>query len=358
MKQIHLAWTRDFTLAWAQWWSTLANSEIIKQIGYGIDHQLSYYNGLLLETYRLKEESETFIDTIMNLGSDNPFFSEEKINRYIQLVKEIRDFILGKVKADLVLFEKVNNLSIEMYPWYTASYLFPQEKWTKLFIEKNPEKNKIIIERLIKARTASEGLIGELCEYWRAVAKKLLEDRDIIENYASFVTYKETIQMLKEQSYIPSLEELKARSKGYIYFLDEVYVGITLKDFFSKHNLISSEEKIDKNITSIKGTVAAKGKELVQGKVQIILHKDQIKEFKAGNVLVTIMTNPFFLSAIKRASAIITDEGGLTCHAAITARELGIPTIIGTKIATKVLKEGDLVEVDTVKGIIKKIKEN
>ena len=59
---------------------------------------------------------------------------------------------------------------------------------------------------------------------------------------------------------------------------------------------------------------------------------------------------------MRRAKAIITDEGGLTCHAAIISRELGIPCIIGTKIATKVLKDGDMVEVDANKGIVKKIK--
>jgi len=55
------------------------------------------------------------------------------------------------------------------------------------------------------------------------------------------------------------------------------------------------------------------------------------------------------------AKAIVTDEGGLSCHAAIVARELGVPCIVGTKIATKVFKDGDLVEVDADKGIVRKI---
>jgi len=59
---------------------------------------------------------------------------------------------------------------------------------------------------------------------------------------------------------------------------------------------------------------------------------------------------------MKEAGAIITDEGGITCHAAIVSRELGIPCIIGTKIATKVLKDGDIVEVDAGKGVVKIIK--
>ena len=68
------------------------------------------------------------------------------------------------------------------------------------------------------------------------------------------------------------------------------------------------------------------------------------------------MTRPEFLPLLRQAKAIITDEGGLTCHAAIISRELGIPCIIGTKMATRILKDGDLVEVDANKGIVRKIK--
>ena len=66
------------------------------------------------------------------------------------------------------------------------------------------------------------------------------------------------------------------------------------------------------------------------------------------------------MTAIKLAKAItiVTDEGGLTSHAAIVSRELGIPCILGTKVATKVLKDGDLVEVDAEKGVVRKIKSN
>jgi len=67
------------------------------------------------------------------------------------------------------------------------------------------------------------------------------------------------------------------------------------------------------------------------------------------------MTTPYFNQALKKASAIVTDEGGVTCHAAIFARELGIPCIVGTKVATQVLKDGDKVEVDANKGIVKKL---
>ena len=76
---------------------------------------------------------------------------------------------------------------------------------------------------------------------------------------------------------------------------------------------------------------------------------------KDGEILVAPMTSPDYIVAMRKASAIVTDVGGLMSHAAIISRELGIPCIVGTKIATQVLKDGDLVEVDANKGIIKKL---
>jgi pyruvate, water dikinase len=73
-------------------------------------------------------------------------------------------------------------------------------------------------------------------------------------------------------------------------------------------------------------------------------------------MLVSSMTSPDFLPAIRLSSAIVTDEDGITCHAAIIARELKKPCITGTKIATNVLKDGDLIQVDANKGVVKTIK--
>jgi pyruvate,water dikinase len=69
------------------------------------------------------------------------------------------------------------------------------------------------------------------------------------------------------------------------------------------------------------------------------------------------MTMPDFAPAMKKAAAIVTDEGGLTCHAAIISRELGKPCVVGTKFATRLLKDGDMIEVNANHGIVKKVKE-
>jgi len=104
-------------------------------------------------------------------------------------------------------------------------------------------------------------------------------------------------------------------------------------------------------ITELKGNCASPGK--VIGKVKVCRGASEISKMKEGNILVACMTQPEFVPAMKKASAVITDEGGLTCHAAIISRELKIPCIIGTKNATKVLKDGMEVEVDADNGIIK-----
>lgn len=107
-------------------------------------------------------------------------------------------------------------------------------------------------------------------------------------------------------------------------------------------------------ITEIKGMPASLGR--AEGTVKIVHGvKDMIKMEK-GDILVASMTRPEFVPAMKKAAAIITDEGGVTCHAAIVSRELNIPCIIGTKIASEALKDGDLVEVDADNGIVRKMK--
>lgn len=78
-----------------------------------------------------------------------------------------------------------------------------------------------------------------------------------------------------------------------------------------------------------------------------------MSKLKKGDVLVSINTNPALMPAIKKSVAIVTNEGGVTCHATIIARELKKPCIIGTKIATQVLKDGDLVELDADSGVVR-----
>ena len=101
---------------------------------------------------------------------------------------------------------------------------------------------------------------------------------------------------------------------------------------------------------TIRGSPAFPGK--VTGTVRIIIDPSNADHFQEGNILVTGMTRPEYLPIMQKAAAIITDAGGILSHAAITARELKKPTVIGANKATKVLKDGDEVEVDATTGLV------
>lgn len=111
--------------------------------------------------------------------------------------------------------------------------------------------------------------------------------------------------------------------------------------------------KVEKT-DELKGELAYPGR--IKGRVRVVLSHDDFIKFKKGEVLVTRVTDPSYVPIMKIAKAIITDIGGITCHAAIVSRELKIPGIVGTKIATQILKDGNLVEVDAEKGIVKILK--
>jgi phosphohistidine swiveling domain-containing protein len=118
--------------------------------------------------------------------------------------------------------------------------------------------------------------------------------------------------------------------------------------------ILAFAERAEKGNNGLQGNIAHRG--LVKGEARIILSANDFHKFRAGEILVTSMTRPEFIPLVKKSIAVITDEGGITCHAAIISRELKIPCIIGTKIVTKVLKDGMMVEVDANNGIIKIIK--
>ncbi len=110
------------------------------------------------------------------------------------------------------------------------------------------------------------------------------------------------------------------------------------------------EEELEEGEILVKGLGASPG--IGVGKAKVIFSEDEISKVEEGDILVTTMTTPDMVPAMKKAAAIVTDEGGMTCHAAIVSRELGVPAVVGTKNATKVLKDGMIVTVDGDKGLV------
>jgi phosphohistidine swiveling domain-containing protein len=153
---------------------------------------------------------------------------------------------------------------------------------------------------------------------------------------------------------IPSKLIIKNRSNKLIILDDKSISNYELKKLEKKCDFTLETDKIINDITVFKGQTAYPGK--TQGFVRKILKVSHVSRLKKNEILVSYMTVPDFLPAMVKAGAFVTDEGGITCHAAIVAREMKKPCVIGTKVATKILKDGDQVEVDADKGMIRIIK--
>ena len=145
---------------------------------------------------------------------------------------------------------------------------------------------------------------------------------------------------------VPDVEKVQSRNRV-VFYKNPSY-----------ETLVDDQTVIDNMIQllqaggsqQIKGSVAFKG--VVRGKVSIVFGKDDLHKITEGSVFVARTTMPDYIHAMEKAAAFVTEEGGITSHAAIIARELKKPCIVGTGNCTKVLKDGDMVEVDAEKGVV------
>lgn len=152
----------------------------------------------------------------------------------------------------------------------------------------------------------------------------------------------------------PSLEELQARRQCCVFiWTREQAVIRTGGEAEEVRTLMFGKGVIDE-VQDIRGLSASTGK--AAGPAKVVQSATEIGKVNEGDVLVAVMTRPDYVPAMKKAAAIVTDEGGVTSHAAIVSRELGIPCIIGTKIATSVFKDDDFIEVNANHGWVRKLK--
>ena len=176
-------------------------------------------------------------------------------------------------------------------------------------------------------------------------------------NYAvddqKFFVYDELLSLFGKKSVVSGLEANRRRQACLYYQKGDQYDIVSGPEAEQlKKKLFDAKQQ--ELVNDFRGLPASRGR--VRGKVKILHSVNEINKIEQGDILVAVMTRPDYVPAIKKAAAIITDEGGVTCHAAIISRELGIPCVIGTKIATKILKDGDEVEVNANHGVVTVIK--
>ncbi|MSU54720.1 MAG: hypothetical protein EXS48_02730 [Candidatus Staskawiczbacteria bacterium] len=155
---------------------------------------------------------------------------------------------------------------------------------------------------------------------------------------------------------------LEARKRGSVIYAN----GKEIVSFYGDEalNFIAEVQSQGKNLKTIKGQIANKGKVVARAKVIKVDPSEYgnlsrfIDEMEQGQVLVAETTEPAIIAACKKASAIITNQGGMMSHAAIVSREMNIPCIVGTGIATDVIQDGDLIEVDADNGVVRVLQGN
>ena len=272
-----------------------------------------------------------------SIGHDKNFLDklEEQVNEKLKSIQPIYESETPLSKNELLKF--IRNFEIA-YPWVEAMW------W---LCEMNVEE--------------LTGLDISAIRKLREKTTKLSAGTDVVVRKSLvkiFPKIKDFVYVLKieeiETEQFPKLEELKNRDKGFIFTQNQLYLDKDISDIEKEYGILLERESVDENIDEIRGIEAYPG--IVRGKVRRVMGHKQIYLIKEGEILVSPMTMPDFLPAMEKAVAFITDEGGMTCHAAIVAREMKKPCVVGTKTATKILKDGDLVEVNANKGIIRKIR--
>jgi phosphohistidine swiveling domain-containing protein len=149
---------------------------------------------------------------------------------------------------------------------------------------------------------------------------------------------------------IKYIKLIKKRKKRWAVIRDkkiQMFDGQEAKAFVKNQNL----EIFKNDHQGMKGVIAFGGK--ARGIAKVVINPNMINKVKRGDIFVAVMTFPSYIMAMEKAAAFVTQEGGLLCHASIVAREMKKPCLISVKNITKIIKDGDLIEVDANKGIIK-----
>jgi len=222
------------------------------------------------------------------------------------------------------------------------------------------DENKLVryLQKIIELRDTRKDYIAKFLVVVFKIAQKLFREVGMDEKLIYFYMFNEIIRGKKYL--LENKDVLMKRLDGCTVFvgyngLTEIEYGTfeTTKSKLDKFFLEQQTSFGDSEV--IKGQVGAPGKIKGIAKVVMNLSKESEK-FNDGDILVTGMTRPEFVPLMKKAAAIVTDEGGITCHAAIVSRELGIPCVVGTKVASRLLKDGDVIEVDANTGTVRILK--
>lgn len=354
MRKLLLIFNRDFS----QWVNELLRDQIVLNIpkiwGRGLEDQIIRYTGRSGEWYRYEDDYRALGNFVTSLPLTHTIFSEEAHERYRKEVVQLRALIAERPKSTEMFarWQNIKNTINSFYPLYTLCVFLPGP-WRERFAAAHGRAAEPIIERLMESRHQSEGVVKVADTVLREWVGPMLKAADNSPGNFKLLSVAE-LESFIGNGILPDAKMLAERAAGYLYIEGIIIPTADFDAFLKARGLAVDAPTEVQDTAELRGMVACKGG-IIRGTIQSIFNNNEVARFEQGRILLTPMTQPEFVPAMKKASAIITDEGGLTCHAAITSREFGIPCVIGTKIATKTFKDGDTVEVDAREGIVRKI---
>jgi len=263
-----------------------------------------------------------------------------------------------KEKIEHYILEKGGIETIKQSLKQSDEIIIEQKKELEAFRETRDEEERILFDftqYAMELRDRRKEPLQKLMTTQYYLTEEYLKRRGIAIDLAPFCSSYDFV----EDNFLATdfQEQLERRKNNFFLYADNDYhVMIDDAEIIKaeEQSLLDLIKSLHPEQDVIKGSIACKGF-VASATAKVIHSQKDFDIFNEGDVLITSMTRPEFVPLMRKASAVITDEGGVTCHAAIISRELNIPCIIGTKFATQILKSGDTIEVDANKGIIKKL---
>ncbi|MEK6922033.1 MAG: PEP-utilizing enzyme, partial [Nanoarchaeota archaeon] len=323
-----------------------------KILGWGDKEFLYVLKGELFISYRTKENDEEMYAFFKNKVKDKKFLQDLKTKTeqakqgYEKETKGIRERCKKECswKELSQLYERAYAAEYSLLSIMNFTFYFEQAGSV-------PGEAKATFEEIAEIRNSiAKVLYAFYHDDFGGLFKKMQEKINLPKKLIGFMFPDEIRESLRKQKATMNKKELEERRRLSILLVEKkkarYIVGKEAEKMYEE--LQKSETKQQ---SEIKGQTAYPGK--VQGTVCKVETYAELKKIKQGDILVTPMTSVTYVPYLEKVAGIVTDEGGIICHAASIAREMKIPTVIGTKIATKILKDGDLVEVDAEKGIVR-----
>ncbi len=274
------------------------------------------------------------------LATSKPYSYLDIVNRLIGIKQQLGE---GK-KIDGLIYDASSKKIGDEYAW-ALKQVKPRADFKKLINQ--ARFNSYFRNRRVEAFfNADYGASFAYAE----VAKR----NNFNPNWIMEISIPEMMSALKEGKPLPDEKEMRTRLKNYAMLVRNSQTELITDPKRIKELEKEYSVEVDK-AEEIQGRMACLGG-LIRGKAKICLDKSAIGKVKQGDILVVQFTTPDFVPAMEKAAAIVADQGGLSSHAAIVSRELGVPCVIATKNGTRVIKENDLLEINAQTGIVKIIK--